>query len=92
MAELVFTPSPLSSYTNGRNRFTVPGSSVIEVVRNFCRQNTAAGRYLLAGEGQHFLPYIRVSVNGTSIRDLEGPLTPVREQDTILIVVASAGG
>jgi len=91
MAELVFTPSPLSAYTNGKNRFTVPGSTVIEVVRNFCLQNAAAGRYLLAGE-DHFLPYIRVSVNGTGIRDLEGPGTPVREQDTILIVVASAGG
>ena len=90
MAELVFTPSPLSSYTGGRRRFTVPGSTVVEVVRNFCLQNAAVGRYLLAGEG--FLPYIRVSVNGTSIRDLEGPGTPVKEQDTILIVVASAGG
>jgi molybdopterin synthase sulfur carrier subunit len=91
MAQLVFTPSPLLSYTGGKKQFTVPGSTVVEVVRNFCLQNAAVSRYLLAGEG-HFMPYIRVSVNGTGIRDLQGPDTPVGEQDTILIVMASAGG
>jgi molybdopterin converting factor small subunit len=54
-------------------------------------QYVAASRYLMADEG-HFMPYIRVSVNGTAIRDLQGPDTPVRGEDTILIVLASAGG
>jgi len=91
MAELVFTPSPLQNHTGGKRQFTVPGSTVLEVLHNFCRQYEAASRYLMADVG-HFMPYIRVSVNGTGIRDLQGPATPVRGEDTILIVLASAGG
>ncbi len=91
MAELVFTPSPLQNHTGGQRQFTVPGSTVLEVFHNFCRQYDAAKRYLMADEG-HFTSYIRISVNGTGIRDLQGPNTPVRGEDKILVVLASAGG
>ncbi len=91
MAELLLAPSPLLAVTGGKRQFTVEGTTVRDAVRNLCEQNDGLGRFVHTGDG-HIRHYVKVFVNGTSIRDLEGEDTPVGAGDTITIFMVLAGG
>ena len=91
MTKLVLAQSPLLSVTGGKRQFTVHGSTVDEVIRSFCDQYSGLSRFIYASDG-HVKQYIQIFVNGQSIRDLQGMNTPVQAEDTVLIMMALAGG
>ncbi len=91
MVELLLAPSPLLAATGGKRQFSVEGTTVAEAVRSLCAQNSGLERFIHTGDGR-IRHYVKVFVNGTSVRDLAGEDTPVGPSDTITIFMVLAGG
>jgi len=84
-------PTPLRSFTAGKDEVSVPGTTVGEVLRNLDRQCPGIGARLLDDKGQ-IKRYVNVFHNDEDVRYLKALDTPVKEDDRISIVPAIAGG
>lgn len=87
----VYLPTPLRRLTNGRARVPAGGGTVAEVLADLEREFPGLREQLRDPNGD-LRGFINVFVNGTEIRRLQGPATPLRESDEISIVPAMAGG
>ena len=84
-------PSPLRRYTNSQSKVNVGGANIHELIENL--EATYPGvKSRLCDESGQIKRYVNVFVNGEEIRTLQGPDTPVTEQDEVSIVPAMAGG
>lgn len=87
----VYLPTPLRRLTNGRSRVAAGGGTVEEALVGLEREFPGLREQLRDQNGE-VRSFINVFVNGTEIRLLQGPATPLRETDEISIVPAMAGG
>jgi molybdopterin synthase sulfur carrier subunit len=87
----VYLPTPLRRLTNGRARVAAGGQTVDEALAALEREFPGLREQLRDPNGE-VRSFINVFVNGTEIRLLQGPATPLRESDEISIVPAMAGG
>ena len=87
----VYLPTPLRRLTNGRSRVAAEGATVEEALAGLEREFPGLREQLRDQNGE-VRSFINVFVNGTEIRLLQGPATPLREADEISIVPAMAGG
>jgi len=69
----------------------VNGTTVSEIIENLERQYPGVKSRLCDESGQ-IKRYVNVFVNDEEIRSLQGPDTPLSEQDEVSIVPAMAGG
>ena len=84
-------PSPLRRYTNSQSKVNIGGANIQELIENL--EATYPGvKSRLCDENGQIKRYVNVFVNGEEIRTLQGPDTPVAEQDEVSIVPAMAGG
>lgn len=81
-------PTPLRSYTAGRARVEVDGSTVAEVLEQLDRSFPGI-RFRMVDEQDRLRPHLKVFVGDDLVRDLE---TSLRGDETITIMQALSGG
>jgi molybdopterin converting factor small subunit len=83
----VLVPSPLLSYTHGRE-VQAGGATLAELVADLDRRHPGI-RFRVVDEQDHLRPHVRFFVNGEQVRDLAYPLAA---SDEVQIVQALSGG
>ena len=84
-------PAVMKYYVNNQTEFSVPASTVKEVVDRVIEQYPSIKFHLVDSEGtlrKHF----NVFVNGTHIRDVQGMDTRLNEEDKVILMASAAGG
>lgn len=87
----IYLPTPLRRLTAGQARVVANGRTVEEALASLERQFPGLREQLREPTGE-VRGFINVFVNGTEIRELAGPATPLSDGDEISIVPAMAGG
>lgn len=87
----VYLPTPLRRLTHGQARVAAEGRTVDEALSVLERRYPGLREQLRESTGE-VRRFINVFVNGTEIRTLQGPATPLREEDEVSIIPAMAGG
>ncbi|HKE02186.1 MAG TPA: MoaD/ThiS family protein [Planctomycetota bacterium] len=83
----VVIPSPLLSYTGGRE-VDASGATLAEILADLDRRYPGF-RFRMIDEQDHLRPHMRMFVNGRPSRDLSTVLSP---SDEVQIVQALSGG
>ncbi len=83
----VLIPSPLRSYTEGRE-IEAAGATLAAVLADLDRRYPGI-RFRVVDEQDRLRPHVRFFVNGEQVLDLDRPLAP---SDEIQIVQALSGG
>ena len=84
-------PPVLRSSTGGEKEVSADGGSVGEVLRALAEQHPATREQLFGDDGS-LNRYVNVYVNDEDVRVLDGLDTPVKAEDTLVILPAMAGG
>ena len=84
-------PPVLRGSVGGEKEVQASGSDVKEVLRSLASQHPATESQLFSEDGE-LNRYVNVYLNDEDVRVLEGLDTPVKEQDTLVILPAMAGG
>jgi sulfur-carrier protein len=87
----IYLPTPLRRLTRGQARVMAEGRTVDEVLAELERRYPGLREQLREPSGE-VRRFINVFVNGTEIRTLQGPATPIGEADEVSIIPAMAGG
>ena len=87
----VYLPSPLRRMTHGQAKVSASGRTVDEALRSLERQFPGLREQLREPTGE-VRSFINVFLNGTEIRALQGPATPITDKDEVSIIPAMAGG
>lgn len=87
----VHIPTPLRAYTDGEASVTLKAATAGEAIEQLTGQHPALRQHLYDDEG-NLRSFVNIFRGDENIRDLEGPDTPLREQDELSIVPAVAGG
>ncbi len=90
MAE-IYLPTPLRRLTHGQARVVAGGRTVDEALVELEGRYPGLREQLREPTGE-VRRFINVFVNGTEIRMLQGPATPIGEADEVSIIPAMAGG
>lgn len=88
---LVKIPAVLRDYTGGTTELAVPAHTVGGALQTLSTQYPQLRRHLYTERGE-LRSYVNVFVNEDDVRTLNGLETPVRTDDTVLIVPSIAGG
>lgn len=83
-------PTPLRSYTANQESVTVSGATVGEALSDLTAQFPALAKQLYH-EGE-LRSFVNVFVGEEDIRHLQGPDTPISEEDRLMILASVAGG
>ena len=84
-------PSPLRPYAEGQSSITSPGEKVSEVLEFTMEQYPLLKKHLLSDD-QQLRPFVNVFLGDENIKELQGIETPLKEDDTLLIIPSIAGG
>lgn len=84
-------PSALKHFTDGETSITVSANTVSEAFEAFFQEYPALKKHLFTEENQ-LRSFVNIYVNDEDIRSQQGLETPLKEQDTIMILPAIAGG
>ena len=84
-------PPVLRSSTGGEKEVAADGGSVGDVLRSLAERHPDTEWQLFSEDGQ-LNRYVNVYLNDEDVRVLDGLDTPVREDDTLVILPAMAGG
>ncbi len=82
----------LSQHANGQREIKVDGNTLSQVLNELSKNYTGLKPYLLNKENQlnHFMGYF---INDTlDARRKDGLQTPLQENDTLTLLLATAGG
>ncbi len=91
MSVTVTIPTPLRSFTNGRDAVELQGGTVAEVLDGLLTAHVGLRRHLVQDDGR-LRNFVNLYLNDTDIRHLKSTATPVREGDVLTIVPSIAGG
>ena len=91
MSVTVSIPTPLRSFTGGRDAVDVGGATVGQVLDELLTTHTGLRRHLVQDDGR-LRNFVNLYLNDTDIRQLASTSTPVAEGDTLTIVPSIAGG
>ncbi|MBI2862438.1 MAG: MoaD/ThiS family protein [Chloroflexi bacterium] len=84
-------PPVLRNTLGGLRTVEAEGATVAEVLGDLYRRYPALRGHLLSEEGK-FHPFINVYLNDEDLRYLNWLETPVKPEDTLIILPAIAGG
>jgi sulfur-carrier protein adenylyltransferase/sulfurtransferase len=91
MPVTIAIPTPLRQFAGGQSEIQVEASTAGEALSQLTSTHSELRRHLF--NDQNILRnFVNVYVNDEDIRHTNGPNTPVKEGDTILIVPSIAGG
>jgi MoaD family protein len=88
---LVRIPAALRDYTGGTAELDVTGDTVASALNDLSANYPQIRRHLYAENGE-LRSYVNVFVNEDDVRTLNGLMTAVHAQDTLMIVPSIAGG
>ncbi len=88
---LLRIPTPLRPYTKGQKQIPVEGRTVEEALQSLAREFPAIEPHLFDETGA-LRSYVNVFLNDEDVRTLQGPATPIGEEDRIMILPSIAGG
>jgi sulfur-carrier protein adenylyltransferase/sulfurtransferase len=91
MSVTVSIPTPLRSFTGGREAVQLQGDTVGEVLDGLLSAHGGLKRHLVQEDGR-LRNFVNLYLNDTDIRHLESTATPVSEGDVLTIVPSIAGG
>src|SRR5919112_119550 len=91
MSVTVTIPTPLRSFTGGRDAVELQGGTVAEVLDGLLSAHGGLKRHLVQEDGR-LRNFVNLYLNDTDIRHLESTETPVHEGDVLTIVPSIAGG
>ena len=91
MPVTVSIPTPLRSFTGGRDTVLLRGATVGEVLDGLLAAYGGLRRHLMQEDGR-LRSFVNLYVNDTDIRALKSTATPVHEGDVLTIVPSIAGG
>ncbi len=84
-------PTPLRPYAGGRDSVEAAGSTVGEALQDLTVQHPPLQRHLFDEAGR-LRSFVNVYKGEEDVRFLDGPATPLGEEDTLWIVPSIAGG
>ena len=90
MANVRF-PNVMKYYVNNQSEFTVPASTISELVEKIVEQYPSVRSHLLDSSG-NLRRYFNIFVNGTHIRELDGMDTKLEQDDKVILMASAAGG
>ena len=83
-------PTPMRQYTDQQAEISVEGQTVGEILDGFkSRFPAAAARFFASSKTARF---VNLYLNDEDIRFMQELRTPVKEKDTVSIILAIAGG
>ena len=91
MANKIFIPTPLRTFTNKQDAVEAEGRTVGELLADLIAKHGDLRRHLFTDDGR-LRQFVNVYVNDEDIRYLEKEQTPVRPGDTVSIIPSVAGG
>src|SRR5512132_538837 len=91
MPVTITIPTPLRQFANGQTEIQVDAGTAGEALNQLTTTHAELRRHLF--NDQNVLRnFVNIYVNDEDIRHANGPDTPVKDGDTILIVPSIAGG
>ena len=84
-------PTPLRTYADGQSEVIVNGRTAGEALNDLTDQYPALRPHLFNDERQ-LRPFVNLFINEENIRDLQGPDTPIQEDDKLILIPSIAGG
>ena len=84
-------PTPLRPYAGGRDAVDAAGATVGEALAQLTVQHPTLQRHLFDEAGR-LRSFVNVYKGDEDVRFLQGPATPLQENDTLFIVPSIAGG
>jgi sulfur-carrier protein adenylyltransferase/sulfurtransferase len=91
MSVTVSIPTPLRSFTAGKDTLELSGGTVGEVLDGLLATHTGLRQHLFQDDGR-LRNFVNLYLNETDIRHLSSTATPVRSGDVLTIVPSIAGG
>ena len=91
MSVTIAIPTPLRQFAGGQSEIQVDASTAGEALDQLTARHAELRRHLFNDQNT-LRNFVNVYVNDEDIRHVNGPDTPVKEGDTILIVPSIAGG
>jgi molybdopterin/thiamine biosynthesis adenylyltransferase/rhodanese-related sulfurtransferase/molybdopterin converting factor small subunit len=91
MSVTVSIPTPLRSFTGGRDAVDVAGGTVAEVLDQLLAAHAGLKRHLVQDDGK-LRNFVNLYLNDTDIRQLDSTRTQVAAGDVLTIVPSIAGG
>jgi molybdopterin synthase sulfur carrier subunit len=84
-------PTPLRPYAEGQSQITVQGATVDAAIQDLVAQFPALKKHLMNEAGE-LRPFVNMFLNNEDIRSLDGPATPLKDGDKLMIIPSIAGG
>lgn len=84
-------PAAMKYYVDNQAEFSLPASTVSDLVRQVIARYPSVKFHLVDSEG-NLRKHFSVFVNGTHIRELDGIDTALNEQDRVILMASAAGG
>ena len=91
MSVTVSIPTPLRSFTGGRDAVDVSGATVGEVLDGLLTTHAGLKRHLVQDDGR-LRTFVNLYLNEEDVRYLDNLATPVKDGDELAIIPAVAGG
>ena len=91
MSVVVRIPTPLRRVTNGQEKASVEGGSLVQVIDSLETQYPGI-RERLCDESGDLRHFVNIYINGEDVRFLQGLKTNTKSGDEVSIVPAVAGG
>src|ERR671919_567508 len=91
MPVTITIPAPLRQFAGGQSQIVVEAKTAGEALDSLTSTHTALRRHLFNDQNM-LRNFVNVYLNDEDIRHAEGPATPVKDGDTIMIVPSIAGG
>jgi MoaD family protein len=84
-------PTPLRGYVGNKKELEISASNVGAALQDLAC-NYPQLRPHLFDDSNRLRPFVGLFLNGQNVRELQGPDTPLREGDSLMIVPSIAGG
>ena len=84
-------PTPLRTYTEGKNEVAVQGDNVAHALNDLTQQYPALQRHIFNDNGE-LRAFVNLFLNEDNVRDLQGLETPLGENARLMIIPSIAGG
>src|SRR5580765_7932737 len=91
MPVTISIPTPLRQFAAGQSEIQVEATTAGEALDQLTSTHAELRKHLFNDQNT-LRNFVNVYVNDEDIRHTDGPATPVKEGDTILIVPSIAGG
>jgi molybdopterin synthase sulfur carrier subunit len=91
MMATVKIPTPMRRHVGGASTVKIEGARVREVLANLQGQYPTIGERIFEPDGK-VKSYVNIFLNNEDIRFLNGLDTPLRDNDTVVLLPALAGG